>query len=105
MRLSVRRLLLSLALLLPSSGRAGESVVIFPSLGRPTQVTVAGRVLGAAPESHAGGSALERNARRLAAPGREGVLVEVAFAGEVRRVRTGEEGAFRWWTTKPRSCS
>jgi len=89
-------LLPALALLLaaPARGRAGESIVLFPALGRPTQVAIAGRVLAAAPESHPDASALERNARRLAARGREGVLDEVAFAGEVRRVRAGDDGAF-----------
>jgi phosphatidate phosphatase APP1 len=89
-----RPLALALLLALPAAARAGGSIVLFPALARPTQVVVTGRVLGASPEGHRDASALERNARRLAAPDREDVAVEVTFAGEVRRVRSGEDGFF-----------
>jgi phosphatidate phosphatase APP1 len=83
-----------LALAAPAAAGAGGSVVLIPSLARPTQVVVTGRVLDAAPEAHPGASALERNARRLAAPDREDAEVEVTFAGQLRRVRSGEGGFF-----------
>jgi phosphatidate phosphatase APP1 len=84
----------AVTLVLPAAARADGSVVLFPALARPTQVVVTGRVLDAAPEAHAGASALERNARRLAAPDREEADVEVTFADQVRRVRSGEGGFF-----------
>jgi phosphatidate phosphatase APP1 len=88
------RLALALALALPAAARGDGSIILFPALARPTQVVVTGRLLGANPEKHREASALERNARRLAAPDREDVAVEVTVLGEARRVRSGEDGFF-----------
>lgn len=83
---------LTVALAWPAAPRAATSVVVFPALGRPTLVTVAGRVVHGAPEQP--GSPLARNARRLTAKSREHLAVTVSFAGQVRRATTGEDGLF-----------
>lgn len=82
------------ALLSSAHAAAGEppGVVLFPALGRPTLVTVAGRVLREAPEESR--TAVQENARRLAARSREKAPVEVIFAGQLRRTTSGDDGAF-----------
>jgi phosphatidate phosphatase APP1 len=67
-------------------------VTLFPAMGRPTLVTVSGRVVRGAPEAPA--APLARNAHRLLARSREGIEVAVTFAGQVRRVLTGDDGVF-----------
>jgi len=87
------QLALAIGLLaLPAVARATPSVVVFPSAGRPTTVSIAGRVLRASPEKRQG--SLSRNLGRLVAKSAEGVPVDVFFAGQVRHVRTGREGEF-----------
>jgi phosphatidate phosphatase APP1 len=81
------------ALAWPASPRAETSVVLFPAIGRPTLVTVAGRVTHGTPEEQAA-APLERNAKRLLAKSREHLAVSVSFAGQVRRVVTGDDGVF-----------
>lgn len=83
---------LALALAWPAAARATTSVLLFPALGRPTLVTVAGRVVHGTPEQP--GSPLERNARRLTAKSREHLPVTVRFEGQVRQVTTGDDGLF-----------
>ncbi len=83
---------LLLGLAWPAVPRAATSVVVFPALGRPTLVTVSGRVIHGAPEKPA--APLERNARRLFTKSREHVDVSVVFAGQTRRVTTGDDGLF-----------
>ncbi len=70
------------------------SIVLFPALGRPTQVVVSGRALATSPEDHPAASALERNVRRLAARSAGGRPVTVTFAGQARRVTAGDDGFF-----------
>lgn len=69
------------------------SIVLFPALGRPTQVRVSGRALATSPEEPPG-SPLERNLRRFTAESAEGRTVEITFAGQVRRVTAGDDGFF-----------
>ena len=84
-------LLLSVALL-GTPAPPASAVTLFPALGRPTLVTVSGRVVRGAPEAPA--APLARNAHRLLARSREGIEVAVTFAGQVRRVLTGDDGLF-----------
>lgn len=71
---------------------AAPGVLLLPAIGRPTHVSVFGRVLREAPAD--GSSALSRNLRRLAAPNWEGAPVEVTFLGRKVNVTSGEDGAF-----------
>jgi phosphatidate phosphatase APP1 len=80
------------ALASPAAARAETSVAVFPALGRPTLVTVTGRVTHGTPERAA--APLARNARRLLTKSKEGVAVSVTFAGATRRVTTGDDGLF-----------
>lgn len=82
---------LAVALALPVPARA-DAVFLFPALGRPTLVTVSGRVVRRTPD--APGAPLARNARRLTARSREGAAVTVTFAGQTRAVTTGDDGLF-----------
>lgn len=67
----------------PESWRApaASSLVLFQALGRPTLVTVSGRVVAARP------------AGQPRSPGR--LTVEVTFGNKVRRVEAGEGGLFQ----------
>jgi phosphatidate phosphatase APP1 len=76
----------------PAAPAASTSVLLFPALGRPTLVTVSGRVVHGDPERP--GAPLERNARRLLAKSREHVEVRVAFAGQLRKVSSDDDGLF-----------
>ena len=82
----------ALILALPALAGATGSVVVFPAIGRPTLVTVAGRALETDPEAPA--PPLQRNVRRLTAKSREGAAVSVDFAGQTRRTTTDGEGRF-----------
>lgn len=82
-------LILSLA---SSAALAGPALLLFPALGRPEALTVAGRVLREAPTS--GTTSLSRNMRWLAASTWAGAEVEVAFEGQRVKARSGHEGAF-----------
>jgi hypothetical protein len=64
---------------------SADAIVLFPALGRATQVTVTGRVLGAAAP---GGAA------RATPRGLQGAAVEVALGGQSRRVVSGADGFF-----------
>ena len=71
---------------------AAPGVLLLPAVGRPTHVSVFGRVLREAPAD--GSSALSRNLRRLAARNWEGAPVEVSFLGRQVNVTSGHDGAF-----------
>src|SRR5690242_12748359 len=71
---------------------AESTVFLYPALGRPTLVTVTGRVVHGTPEAAA--APLQRNAARLFATSWEGADVAVTFAGQTRLVVTGEDGLF-----------
>lgn len=60
---------------------AASSLVLYPAVGRPTLVTVTGRVVAARPAGR------PRHPARL--------TVEVALAGQERRVEAGEDGLFQ----------
>jgi hypothetical protein len=64
---------------------AADAIVLFPALGRATQVIVTGRVLGAA----APGSAARATPRGL-----QGAAVEVTLGGQSRRVVSVADGFF-----------
>lgn len=86
-------LLVVLAAAWPAAApRASTSVVVFPALGRPDLVTITGRVTHGDPERAAPPAA--RNARRLLTKSKEHVDATVTFAGQARRVKTGEDGLF-----------
>lgn len=89
---AARVAVIAAALAAGGAARGDDSVMVFPALGRPTLVTVAGRVLAVTPED-AGGK-LRKNLERLVAKAREHEPVEVAWAGQVRRTRTDGEGFF-----------
>jgi len=85
--------LLAAALAAASSSALGDpGILLLPAIGRPTQVTVAGRVLRDAPTS--GSSTLSKNLRRLAAPSWTGAPVEVRFEGRRARTTSGDDGTF-----------
>ncbi|MBK9516081.1 MAG: hypothetical protein IPO09_01780 [Anaeromyxobacter sp.] len=65
----------------PPPTPAASSLVLYPSLGRPTLVTVSGRVVASRP------------AGRPQGPAR--LVAEVALAGQVRRVEAGPDGLFQ----------
>jgi phosphatidate phosphatase APP1 len=76
----------------PAVAHAVGTVVLFPALGRPTLVTVGGRVLESSPEHDA--APLTKNVRRLTTRGVEGAEVKVSFAGQTRVATSGEDGQF-----------
>jgi phosphatidate phosphatase APP1 len=76
----------------PLSAWADARVLLFPSVGTTTRVTVAGRVLKHA--STGGTSPLSRNVRRLATSNWEGAAVEVRYAGKAVQVTSGHDGNF-----------
>jgi Uncharacterized conserved protein (DUF2183) len=83
--------LLVLTLAAPAAAPS-NTVELYPVLGRPTLVTVSGRVVHGAPEAPA--APLVRNAHRLLAKSWEGAAVAVTFAGQTRQVTTGDDGLF-----------
>ena len=72
--------------------RAAPGVLLLPAIGRPTHVSISGRVLREVPGG--GSSALSRNLRRLAASNWEGAPVQVSFSGREVNVTSGHDGAF-----------
>jgi phosphatidate phosphatase APP1 len=85
-----------------ATARAEKSVYLFPSLGRPTLVTVRGLALKTSPENHKRGG-LEKNVRRLASISWDGAEVEVSFQGEKRHVVADEDGLFEATFAAPQS--
>jgi phosphatidate phosphatase APP1 len=85
-------LLLVAVLVWPALPRAETSVVLYPAVGRPGEVAVAGRVTHGTPERAR--APLSRNARRLLVKSREHLPVSVTFQGQLRRVTTGDDGLF-----------
>lgn len=84
---------LSLLVLLGAPGAwAAAAVLLFPAVGTPKQVTLAGRVLKHAPSG--GSSTFGKNLRRLTASNWEGVKVEVRYADRVAEVESGHDGNF-----------
>jgi phosphatidate phosphatase APP1 len=71
---------------------ADPQILLFPSIGRPGEITVHGRVLREAPTP--GSSVLARNLRRLTAPDWDGAPVEVTFHGSQVKTRAGSDGVF-----------
>ncbi|MBL9039430.1 MAG: DUF2183 domain-containing protein [Archangium sp.] len=88
----VRSLMVVLVALSAVSAWGAPAVILFPSIGTTTSVTVAGRVLKDAPSP--GTSAMSRNLRRLSASNWEGAPVEVRFAGLSASVVSVSDGAF-----------
>lgn len=87
----MRQLMVFLLWSLPAY--AGPAVLLFPAVGTPGQVTLAGRVLKHAPG--AGSSTLSKNLRRLSTSNWEGAPVEVRYAGLSAAVTSGHDGNFR----------
>ncbi|MFZ5445418.1 MAG: phosphatidate phosphatase App1 family protein [Myxococcota bacterium] len=81
-----------LVLLVSSTAWAGGAVLLFPAIGTPAAVTLAGRVLKHAPSS--GTTTLSRNLRRLTSSNWEGAPVEVRYAGRSAQVTSGHDGNF-----------
>jgi phosphatidate phosphatase APP1 len=81
-----------LSLLLAAPAFAEGQVLLFPVVGTPTQVTVAGRVFSS--QIGRGSSALSRNMRSLLAPNWEGATVAVRYAGQTAQVTSGVDGMF-----------
>lgn len=80
------------ALLLATSAQAAAAVLLFPAVGTPRQVTLAGRVLKHAPSG--GSSTFGKNLRRLTSSNWEGAKVEVRYADRVAEVKSGHDGNF-----------
>ncbi|MFZ5471928.1 MAG: phosphatase domain-containing protein [Myxococcota bacterium] len=100
LRLHRAAVLTAAALLLVSrAALADPAILLFPAIGQPGQVTVAGRVLKEAPSR--GSSTLSRNLRRLMAPNWEGAPVKVAFAGARGEATSTHDGAFEVTFTAP----
>lgn len=72
--------------------QAAPQILLFPAVGKPTEVTVQGRVLKESPSR--GSSVLSRNLRRLLASDWEGAPVELSFNGETVQTRAGNDGVF-----------
>jgi hypothetical protein len=72
--------------------QAQPLVLLEPSVGTPTQVTVSGRVLKHAPSK--GSSVVSKNVRWLTTSGWEGATVEVRFEGQSATVTSGHDGDF-----------
>jgi phosphatidate phosphatase APP1 len=79
--------------MLPALAAAVPALLQYPAIGRPTLVTVAGRVLTADREAKRT-TPLHGNVRRLTAKSLEHVMVEVSFAGQLRRTTSGDEGEY-----------
>lgn len=84
--------LLRWLLLLAVPAWAEPAVLLQPTLGTPSRVTLSGRVLKSAPSK--GTSVVERNLRLLASNNWEGASVEVAFGGKRTTVTSGHDGDF-----------
>ena len=80
------------ALFAATVASAEPQILLFPSLGRPEEVAVQGRVLREAPTP--GSSVLSRNLRRLTAPDWPGAPVEVTFHGSTVKTVAGSDGVF-----------
>ncbi len=84
-------LALAAAAIFPAPARAAPDILLLPALGRPSGLTIVGRVLRKAPH---GSSAFSRNLRRLTERNWEGAPVEVHFAGLTARTTSGDDGDF-----------
>jgi phosphatidate phosphatase APP1 len=78
--------------LLASTSWADAAVLLFPAVGTPGQVTLAGRVLKHAPSG--GSSTFSKNLRRLTSSNWEGAKVEVRYADRSVEVVSGHDGNF-----------
>lgn len=103
MRPSTRHVLGSAALLLAlvftTPAVAKPAILLFPGIGRPTQLTVFGRVLRDEPT--AGSSVFSRNVRLLTAANWVGAPVEVAFGTQKLHATSGHDGIFEVTFTAP----
>lgn len=81
-----------LCVLLPAVAWAAPGIIVFPSVGTPTHVTISGRVLKEAPTS--GTSKWSKNLRDLTASNWEGAPVEVGYDGQKVKVTSGKDGVF-----------
>jgi phosphatidate phosphatase APP1 len=86
------RSLTLVAVLLAGSAHAAAAVLLFPAVGTPKQVTLAGRVLKHAPSG--GSSTFSKNLRRLTSSNWEGASVEVRYADRTASVDSGHDGNF-----------
>lgn len=67
-------------------------VLLFPSVGTTTQVTLSGRVLKNGPSG--GSSVISKNLRRLTTSNWEGAEVDVRFQNQQALVKSGHDGNF-----------
>lgn len=75
-----------------AAASANPAILLFPSIGTTTQVTVRGRVLREAPTR--GSSTMSKNMRLLAGDTWEGAAVDVRFAGRSGKTVSGANGDF-----------
>jgi len=93
-------LLLALLLLAASPAvQADPGILLFPAIGQPGSLTVAGRVLKDLPTP--GSNPLSRNVRRLVVNPLPNAEVEVAFQEQHLKVKAGRDGAFEVTFTSP----
>jgi phosphatidate phosphatase APP1 len=90
--MTARSLCVVLALTSTYASAADPAIILYPQLGRPDHVTVAGRVLQSKPSK--GSSTLSRNLRRLMAPNWSGAPVEAAFFEVKGKATSGHDGSF-----------
>lgn len=93
----------SLVVVLGSVTAVAEgSVLLFPAVGTPTQVTLSGRVFKE--QLGNGSNPLSRNLRSLLASNWEGARLEVRFAGQSADLVTGSDGAFETTFSAPKDA-
>lgn len=97
----VARWAVMLGLVASMGAAAAPAVLLYPSIGTPQQVTVAGRVVKEAPTG--GTSVWSRNIRNLTASTWEGAPVEVMYDGQKQKVTSVKDGAFEVTFQAPKS--
>ncbi|MBI3185513.1 MAG: DUF2183 domain-containing protein [Myxococcales bacterium] len=93
------RAALAAALLLASSASAEAAIILLPSLGTQSEVTICGRVLKDAPR---GSTRLSRNLRRLLVSNWEGAPLEIAALGQKAIATSGHDGEFEVTLSAPK---
>lgn len=93
-------LLSALVWAIPLAARAVPAVELHPSIGRPSRVTISGRLLRSDPE-RTPHPPIQRNLRRLTAKSLEHLPVKVELLGLARETVSGDDGMFEVVLTAP----
>lgn len=100
---ALRNVVTATLLLACTSVWAAPQILLFPAVGRPTEVRVQGRVLKDAPSR--GSTVLSRNLRRLTSPNWEGAPVELRYRGQTVKTVSRDDGLFDAVFTLPASSA